>query len=444
MIAFPLAMHGPMDPQLVSALLQADLSCFLPYQVLNDGQHPTDIEVDASGLPSLAEALAHPLSVRDLAGLFRQLHNLINACAYHGLPFMNVVLDVDRIYGDPLDDGLRFIYLPTAGEVKGISFVKDRFMALVDRIQANRGQAQEMLARFSSHVAQDEPLNIIALASLLGDLAKTDILDDPDEPSGSDAAPMLDDASGSDEADERDELDGHDEPDGAVEVDPSVSSSAKADDGRGVAMDEAVSPSAQQPAWASGRHVREDPGTSVLNAIDLEALSLESFCAEAPTHDRMQDREPTPVAQPDPFATTVLDGGICSDEGMVERGDPASQPASPALSDAVPSCTFCLTHRASGQRAAIVGKGLTVGKSKYAMFQVPNTTTVSRIHAKLSRSGGSCSIQDNDSLNGTFVNERRLTSHEVVPLADGDIIRMSDEEFLFQVLAERGAEGVMR
>ena len=111
--------------------------------------------------------------------------------------------------------------------------------------------------------------------------------------------------------------------------------------------------------------------------------------------------------------------------------------AEPDAAPQPPRSAFRLTHQRSGKTAEVSGSGFTVGKSKYAQFQVPGTSTVSRIHVRLDCADGICTIQDDRSLNGTFVNECRLQPEEAVRLAHGDVIRMSDEEFLFEALDQR-------
>ena len=54
--------------------------------------------------------------------------------------------------------------------------------------------------------------------------------------------------------------------------------------------------------------------------------------------------------------------------------------------------------------------------------------TVSRKHAVLLRAGGSFVIEDQGSLNGTFVNKRRIDSS---PLADGDEVQIGKDRLTF-------------
>ena len=58
-------------------------------------------------------------------------------------------------------------------------------------------------------------------------------------------------------------------------------------------------------------------------------------------------------------------------------------------------------------------------------------TSVSRQHAELTRTGGQVTIKDIGSLNGSFVNERRLKPDEPMTLKAGDVCRFGNVEFRF-------------
>lgn len=74
-----------------------------------------------------------------------------------------------------------------------------------------------------------------------------------------------------------------------------------------------------------------------------------------------------------------------------------------------------------------------VGKSKHSSFMVKGSTTVSRSHAIFVTDGATCTIEDDNSRNGTFVNNERIDPGFPVALVDGDTVRMSDENFAFEV-----------
>ena len=92
-----------------------------------------------------------------------------------------------------------------------------------------------------------------------------------------------------------------------------------------------------------------------------------------------------------------------------------------------------MTRLRTGETFEVRGRRFVVGKSKHSSFQVRDTTTVSRSHAIFSVQGDVCTITDDDSRNGTFVNGQRLEAGETMELEDGDTVRMSDVDFVFEV-----------
>lgn len=73
-----------------------------------------------------------------------------------------------------------------------------------------------------------------------------------------------------------------------------------------------------------------------------------------------------------------------------------------------------------------------IGKDcQEADYSIRNNPLISKIHAVLRYQYGSYYIADKNSVNGTFVNERRLALGQEVCLRSGDRIRIADEEFEF-------------
>ena len=94
------------------------------------------------------------------------------------------------------------------------------------------------------------------------------------------------------------------------------------------------------------------------------------------------------------------------------------------IDEMVEKAGAALVIRAGGGRA---GESFTVADDKVSIGRTPDAgvflddVTVSRNHALLVRRRDSLYIDDLGSLNGTYVNRRRIESH---PLADGDEIQI--------------------
>ena len=144
------------------------------------------------------------------------------------------------------------------------------------------------------------------------------------------------------------------------------------------------------------------PAVEHIKKTEAAAEAAESAPAPAPV--------PTPEPKPAP------------------KPEPAPAPAAPER-----HLRFYLTRIATGERFEVRGRRFVVGKSKHSSFMVKGSTTVSRSHAIFVTDGATCTIEDDSSRNGTFVNNERIDPGFPVALVDGDTVRMSDENFAFEV-----------
>jgi hypothetical protein len=101
------------------------------------------------------------------------------------------------------------------------------------------------------------------------------------------------------------------------------------------------------------------------------------------------------------------------------------------LEEVVARGTPALVIRAGGGRAgesfALQGERLTVGRRPDSDIFLDDVT-VSRDHAILVRRGNDYYLDDCGSLNGTYVNRRRIESHR---LADGDELQVGKYKLAF-------------
>ncbi len=73
-----------------------------------------------------------------------------------------------------------------------------------------------------------------------------------------------------------------------------------------------------------------------------------------------------------------------------------------------------------------------LGRTREAVVWIPSPS-VSRRHARIVVSGGSATVEDLGSKNGTYVGERPIDRNRPTALADGDSIRVGDARFVFRV-----------
>ncbi|QFQ95664.1 FHA domain-containing protein [Streptomyces phaeolivaceus] len=91
----------------------------------------------------------------------------------------------------------------------------------------------------------------------------------------------------------------------------------------------------------------------------------------------------------------------------------------------------------AGQSVVLGDAPLTFGR-KSDNDVVIVSVSASRFHAEIVTENGAYVLRDRDSRNGTYVNELRVTRHELTP---GDTIRIGDETFLFET--QEAVETVM-
>ena len=73
-----------------------------------------------------------------------------------------------------------------------------------------------------------------------------------------------------------------------------------------------------------------------------------------------------------------------------------------------------------GESFEFSGDALTVGRASYNNISLSLDKEISRNHAVIRHEGGQFFVEDQDSLNGVFVNQERISTSCV--LHDGDVI----------------------
>ena len=83
--------------------------------------------------------------------------------------------------------------------------------------------------------------------------------------------------------------------------------------------------------------------------------------------------------------------------------------------------------------------GLTIGRDNSNDVILDDDMMVSRQHAQIIFEDGACVLHDRDSVNGVFVNDRRVVRHV---LRAGDVIQICNTTFRFTVYGDMGAPSV--
>jgi pSer/pThr/pTyr-binding forkhead associated (FHA) protein len=88
-----------------------------------------------------------------------------------------------------------------------------------------------------------------------------------------------------------------------------------------------------------------------------------------------------------------------------------------------------------GRSGPFAGQSVVLGDARLTFGRKSDNDVVivsvnaSRLHAEIVMEDGAYVLHDCDSKNGTYVNDTRVTRHELLP---GDTIRIGDETFLFE------------
>lgn len=92
---------------------------------------------------------------------------------------------------------------------------------------------------------------------------------------------------------------------------------------------------------------------------------------------------------------------------------------------------YNLYHVNTGVTLKVEDKGVLIGRSvKKVDYLIRNNGSIGRVHCNVYiNNDGNLMIHDFDSLNGTFVNGKKINSSNDVRLVEGDVFVLADEEF---------------
>jgi len=92
-----------------------------------------------------------------------------------------------------------------------------------------------------------------------------------------------------------------------------------------------------------------------------------------------------------------------------------------------------LIRKKSGETVNVTSPEFKIGRNRATVdYCVADNTAVGRVHAIVVSKNGNTYLKDNNSTNGTFVNNVRVKSGSETLLANGDKITLGDEEFTYE------------
>lgn len=151
--------------------------------------------------------------------------------------------------------------------------------------------------------------------------------------------------------------------------------------------------------------------------------------------DTKESVDTTPKYQFQPSIPTEFAGDMSSDTTVLGA---ASTPIASmtGMNMAAPSTQLnggSLERKKNGENIAIVKSTFTMGKDDlHCDYCIRDNNTISRQHANIYVSGSTAYVEDNNSKNGTFLNGIMLVAGQRQELRDGDVIKLSNEEFVYR------------
>ncbi len=95
---------------------------------------------------------------------------------------------------------------------------------------------------------------------------------------------------------------------------------------------------------------------------------------------------------------------------------------------------FFLVRSKTNEKIPLDKDEFCIGRSETsADYRITDNSSVGRVHAVITLKDNVCSLKDNNSLNGTFVNGKRLAPETSCEIHNNDKLRFSNEEFIFCV-----------
>jgi pSer/pThr/pTyr-binding forkhead associated (FHA) protein len=93
-----------------------------------------------------------------------------------------------------------------------------------------------------------------------------------------------------------------------------------------------------------------------------------------------------------------------------------------------------LIRKRDKKQVLIDKESFSLGKdSLHTDFCINDNSAISRSHAVIKALQDGVYIEDCNSTNGTFVNDKRVIAGQPVKLSDGTIIKLADEEFEYRI-----------
>lgn len=463
-LGYVVADQRQLDKRLYEAVTGGVVPCLLPGALMRYPDGVLEMRYRIAG-ETLEQRLARPFDGAETCELLESISSALDALVAGQMPLMNLRFAADEVVMDASGTGCRFVFLPMTGLTPNLDAVRVFFEQVAASVKPSDDIAQNAMSSFAAFFKKPGPFDILGFSRHLKQVSASAMLMDA-------GTTVLDDGDGDDHG--TTVLDSGDDHgttvlDDGEDLDVSAPGPVLGTVVLSDLEDEPIAATEPAPAPAPEPQPAPEPEPAPEPAPEPEP---EPEPESEPAPEDEDDLVDAPIAQSRPDRTGVLNpidfkvaegyeslfsqdtverhGSHASDAkapahaAHASKPEPASAPApepepapkpEPAPAPAAPErhLRFYLTRIATGERFEVRGRRFVVGKSKHSSFMVKGSTTVSRSHAIFVTDGATCTIEDDNSRNGTFVNNERIDPGFPVALVDGDTVRMSDENFAFEV-----------
>lgn len=149
---------------------------------------------------------------------------------------------------------------------------------------------------------------------------------------------------------------------------------------------------------------------AVVNVLKNTAVTMQQT---------MQQQIMQQVMQGSMDGTTVL-----SDDGISVQQIQQMQPVNYHFAS--------LTRQVTGEKIELGKPSFVLGKNpEKSDYAVADNTNISRVHAVITTRNGRYYVMDQNSTNGTFINERIIKAGQETEILPGDCLMLANEEFIF-------------
>ena len=173
----------------------------------------------------------------------------------------------------------------------------------------------------------------------------------------------------------------------------------------------------------------------IVNMIKKHATGTSGFITDKPKDYYMHYNSSPENQEEDDPATDRMDEE--EDEEQTGRMDEDTMQMDGEYAGTEPmyEVQYPVLYRIKTDEEILINKpAFRLGKERsYVDYFIGDNQYISRSHADILTEGESYYIIDRQSYNGTFLNEKRLLAGQKAELHDGDLIRLADETFRFQI-----------